>query len=230
MQARYYDPVIGRFYSNDPVGWVPGSPVHSFGRYTYANNNPYKYTDPDGKFGILGAIIGGVASGAAAYLSGARGTDLALAIGGGALAGAATGGMASVARLGGTLSSMGMGASSATGVATVAVSAMAAGTGNAASQVAGMSLDAVQGKEVRDFDVGQVATATGLGAVGAVVPALAMSAEMGITSSLTVGTFESVTSVSGVSAAGEALLGGIAAATEVSVAKAAEQMEKVYDN
>ena len=46
MQARYYDPVIGRFYSNDPVGFRD---VHSFNRYAYANNNPYKYVDPDGK-------------------------------------------------------------------------------------------------------------------------------------------------------------------------------------
>ena len=51
MQARYYDPVIGRFYSNDPVGYVAKNPVHSFGRYTYVNNNPYKYVDPDGKYG-----------------------------------------------------------------------------------------------------------------------------------------------------------------------------------
>ncbi|MBD1581433.1 RHS repeat-associated core domain-containing protein [Pseudoalteromonas sp. S16_S37] len=47
MQARYYDPVIGRFYSNDPVGFT-GSP-HSFNRYAYVNNNPYKYTDPSGQ-------------------------------------------------------------------------------------------------------------------------------------------------------------------------------------
>jgi len=62
MQARYYDPVIGRFYSNDPVdalGHITrGNPVHGFNRYTYANNNPYKYTDPDGKFGLIGALIG----------------------------------------------------------------------------------------------------------------------------------------------------------------------------
>ena len=53
MQARYYDPVIGRFYSNDPVDAfshlsTPNS-IHGFNRYAYANNNPYKYTDPDGK-------------------------------------------------------------------------------------------------------------------------------------------------------------------------------------
>nr|WP_267135109.1 RHS repeat-associated core domain-containing protein [Pseudoalteromonas sp. L23] len=57
MQARYYDPVIGRFYSNDPVDALGhmgrGNPVHGFNRYTYANNNPYKYTDPDGKFVAL---------------------------------------------------------------------------------------------------------------------------------------------------------------------------------
>ena len=54
MQARYYDPVIGRFYSNDPVDAMGhfgrGNPIHGFNRYTYANNNPYKYVDPDGKF------------------------------------------------------------------------------------------------------------------------------------------------------------------------------------
>lgn len=49
MQARYYDPVIGRFYSNDPIGFRD---VHSFNRYAYANNNPYKYTDPDGRDAI----------------------------------------------------------------------------------------------------------------------------------------------------------------------------------
>ncbi|MCH7424556.1 RHS repeat-associated core domain-containing protein [Shewanella sp. MM_2022_3] len=49
MQARYYDPLIGRFYANDPVGFRD---VHSFNRYAYANNNPYKYVDPDGKWAI----------------------------------------------------------------------------------------------------------------------------------------------------------------------------------
>ncbi|MGV2874025.1 RHS repeat domain-containing protein [Colwellia sp. E150_009] len=48
MQARYYDPVIGRFYSNDPVGFT-GNP-HSFNRYAYVHNNPYKYTDPNGEY------------------------------------------------------------------------------------------------------------------------------------------------------------------------------------
>jgi RHS repeat-associated protein len=48
MQQRYYDPVIGRFYSNDPVGFTASNPM-MFNRYAYANNNPYKYVDPDGR-------------------------------------------------------------------------------------------------------------------------------------------------------------------------------------
>ncbi|WP_220465316.1 MULTISPECIES: RHS repeat-associated core domain-containing protein [unclassified Colwellia] len=47
MQARYYDPVIGRFYSNDPVGFT--GEVDTFNRYSYVANNPYKYTDPAGE-------------------------------------------------------------------------------------------------------------------------------------------------------------------------------------
>ncbi len=46
MQARYYDPKIGRFYANDPLSFRD---IHSFNRYAYAANNPYKYVDPDGK-------------------------------------------------------------------------------------------------------------------------------------------------------------------------------------
>ncbi|TQV66481.1 RHS repeat-associated core domain-containing protein, partial [Exilibacterium tricleocarpae] len=52
MQARYYDPVIGRFYSNDPVGplgHLENGNIQGFNRYAYANNNPYKYTDPTGE-------------------------------------------------------------------------------------------------------------------------------------------------------------------------------------
>jgi RHS repeat-associated protein len=60
MQARYYDPVIGRFYSNDPVGYTAKNPVMSFNRYMYVNNNPYKYNDPDGKLlnFVIGAAVG----------------------------------------------------------------------------------------------------------------------------------------------------------------------------
>lgn len=45
MQARCYDPVIGRFCSNDPVDALGhmqrgNNIAHGFNRYVYANNNP----------------------------------------------------------------------------------------------------------------------------------------------------------------------------------------------
>ena len=48
MQARYYDPVIGRFLSNDPVGFAEGG-VDFFNRYSYTFNNPVNMVDPDGR-------------------------------------------------------------------------------------------------------------------------------------------------------------------------------------
>jgi RHS repeat-associated protein len=48
MQARYYDPLIGRFMAVDPVGVQTSNPM-SFNRYLYANNNPQRYVDPDGQ-------------------------------------------------------------------------------------------------------------------------------------------------------------------------------------
>lgn len=48
MQQRYYDPTVGRFLSVDPVT-AYGDPVNTFNRYWYAGNNPYMFTDPDGR-------------------------------------------------------------------------------------------------------------------------------------------------------------------------------------
>ena len=45
--ARMYDPVVGRFMGVDAVGFSEGN-LHSFNRYAYANNNPYRFVDPDG--------------------------------------------------------------------------------------------------------------------------------------------------------------------------------------
>ncbi len=49
MQQRYYEPQIGRFLSVDPVAAREGG--DNFNRYAYAFNNPYKFTDPDGRDG-----------------------------------------------------------------------------------------------------------------------------------------------------------------------------------
>jgi RHS repeat-associated protein len=55
MQQRYYDPIAMRFASVDPVA-ASTTDGGNFNRYWYANNNPYKYTDPDGEFAIGFAI------------------------------------------------------------------------------------------------------------------------------------------------------------------------------
>lgn len=49
--ARSYDPVLGRFMGVDPQGFEEEA-LHSFNRYGYANNNPYKFRDPDGKWAL----------------------------------------------------------------------------------------------------------------------------------------------------------------------------------
>jgi uncharacterized protein RhaS with RHS repeats len=58
MQQRYYDPVAMRFLSVDPVA---ASPL-SFSRYWYANNNPYKNIDPDGRNPVAIVAAGCAAS------------------------------------------------------------------------------------------------------------------------------------------------------------------------
>jgi RHS repeat-associated protein len=68
MQARYYDPVIGRFLANDPVGFSPNRP-DMFNRYAYAANDPVNMVDPDGELAILAVPLicaGGACQAAAA--------------------------------------------------------------------------------------------------------------------------------------------------------------------
>ena len=51
MQARYYDPEIGRFLSTDPVTFSPDKP-QQFNRYWYANGNPIGNIDPSGEASV----------------------------------------------------------------------------------------------------------------------------------------------------------------------------------
>jgi RHS repeat-associated protein len=44
MRARYYDPQVGRFISEDPIGFDGGD----VNLYAYANNNPANFVDPSG--------------------------------------------------------------------------------------------------------------------------------------------------------------------------------------
>jgi len=47
--ARYYNPITGRFISRDPV-LIKNDGAISFNQYAYARNNPVRYTDPSGEF------------------------------------------------------------------------------------------------------------------------------------------------------------------------------------
>ncbi len=81
MQQRYYEPLAGRFLSVDPVT-TDASDGSFFNRYVYANNNPFKFKDPDGRApnlidesknaGRAGADIGGGWAGAPRISSGAE--------------------------------------------------------------------------------------------------------------------------------------------------------------
>lgn len=62
MNARLYDPLVGRFLAPDPFVQAPDF-TQNFNRYSYCLNNPLKYSDESGEFvfslflGPLGAII-----------------------------------------------------------------------------------------------------------------------------------------------------------------------------
>jgi hypothetical protein len=58
MQARFYDPQVGRFLSTDPVDFRDDDPF-TFNRYSYGNNNPYRYVDPDGRMTLAWAEMHG---------------------------------------------------------------------------------------------------------------------------------------------------------------------------
>lgn len=57
MQQRYYDPLVGRFLSVDPIATDAGI-VKGFGRYEYVDNNPYAKIDPDGRAPFGGCSLG----------------------------------------------------------------------------------------------------------------------------------------------------------------------------
>lgn len=59
--ARHYDPMVGRFVSTDPVAVSAESPF-GFNRYAYANNNPYRYMDPNGMWALSVNVVFGAAS------------------------------------------------------------------------------------------------------------------------------------------------------------------------
>ena len=64
MNARLYDPLLGRFLSPDPYVQAPDF-TQNFNRYSYALNNPLIYVDESGEFVFTTAVIVGICIGAA---------------------------------------------------------------------------------------------------------------------------------------------------------------------
>ncbi len=69
LNARYYDPSIGRFISADSINYLDPSSEQGLNLYAYCGNNPVMYMDNTGNFpfliltGIIGAVIGAVVGG-----------------------------------------------------------------------------------------------------------------------------------------------------------------------
>ncbi len=155
MEARYYDPVLGRFMANDPVGFISTRPM-TFNRYSYGNNNPHKYVDPDGEFGIIGFVIGAAIEAAVQYVITGE-IDYKEVLIAGAV-GAVTGGV------GGSLAKSALTGTISAGRA-VATTAVVGGVANAAGTVVEGALDGERATMT------EVATSAALGAVGAGVGA-----------------------------------------------------------
>ena len=153
MQQRYYDPLIGRFLSVDPVT-ADGNTGGNFNRYWYANNNPYKFKDPDGRLAnfLIGAGIGAGIE-IVTQLATKGTVDNWTAVGVSAGVGALTGGVASIA---------GKAAVSGAITARTAVAATAA-TGGVASGTGKVVEGALTGEPASGKEV---AVATLAGVVG----------------------------------------------------------------
>lgn len=157
MQARYYDPTVGRFMGIDPVG-VQDDNVHTINRYTFAHNNPYGYADPDGQFPVplVLFVVGAVVDAGVQYAVNGKVNVVDAIIAGGAAA--VTGGAAAVFARGVTLG---------TATATQAVVNTAL-VGSAAGATASVAQDAQKGNvvSVPNAIINGVAGAVGAG-VGA---------------------------------------------------------------
>ena len=88
LNARYYDPEIGRFISADRIEYLSPESINGLNLYAYCGNNPVMNVDPSGTFSWkgLGKILASIAIVAAvavvvAVTAGAAGAAIAGAAG-----------------------------------------------------------------------------------------------------------------------------------------------------
>ncbi|KAA0990471.1 FG-GAP-like repeat-containing protein [Dyadobacter aurulentus] len=160
MNARLYDPVLGRVLSPDNYVQEPFM-TQSFNRYTYAMNNPLVYTDPDGNFWnfVIGAAIGGFSGWQIGKDRGAKGWGMVGYIIGGAAIGAATAGIGDAV--------VGAFGSAATTSSAASMGVYAA-AGAAAGAFSGGSFAALGGGSWGEIGRGALFGGLGGGALGAV--------------------------------------------------------------
>lgn len=141
-RARYYDPNVGKFLSEDPLGFYAGS-VNFYG---YTRNGPVNLTDPTGKIVplvVLLPVIGGLVGGISDVLHAGPCQSKLAAFGRGFASGAI-----------GTLTGIGV------GVLTGGNPWLA---GAAAGEISNLTDQVLSGEPL---DAGQVAASTVLGGVG----------------------------------------------------------------
>ena len=86
--ARQYSPALRRWMMPDPLS----EKYYGTSPYTFCNNNPVNFVDPDGEHPVVvGAVIGGAISGTAAIIKGKSFTEVIAATAGGAIDGAIAG-------------------------------------------------------------------------------------------------------------------------------------------
>ncbi|OJW78508.1 MAG: hypothetical protein BGO69_00545 [Bacteroidetes bacterium 46-16] len=159
MNGRLYDPLTCRMYSPDPV-LIDNTSSQQYNKYTYALNNPLKYTDPSGNFIPLIAAVGAVA--VSAWVSGV----VSWYQSGDFVSGAIIGGAASVISLG-----VGSCFAASSSVAAAAISGAASGA--ASGLAVGMTTSIISGNSWEDALFDGLRSAGINGAISAVTSGLA---------------------------------------------------------